>query len=399
MIAVVQIKSLILKEFGRVKSDKRSLIMLVLLPLVTIIIFGLSTGGGPQMTFNVSLITNDYIGATSPSNYTYDSTLIDAFQNSSSSDLMFSLVVVSVFNSTSTSEYAQHLAVAKNQMNLGLIDAIVIIPENFSEDFGADNDTILECVVDASQTQYAAENFQTVLQLPIMYFRMETEHTQGAIIFLPYLEFDVPLSYSQLFNYMASMILPIALLGTTMNLTALCIVTEGPLPRMLITPAGKRDVILSKLITYTTLMIMQATIVFITASAFNLYSAGPLFDLFISLILVGFAGTSIGLLISAVTRTEHQANQIYIFAFILFTLLGGLFISVDALPLPFQIVIYCLPMAHCMPLVSDITLRGISYFTPMANINLLFHSASLLLISGVCIVAALVAYRIKKTEV
>ncbi|MHA1714179.1 MAG: hypothetical protein ACTSXP_00915, partial [Promethearchaeota archaeon] len=78
---------------------------------------------------------------------------------------------------------------------------------------------------------------------------------------------------------------------------------------------------------------------------------------------------------------------------------GGLFISVDSLPLVFQIVIYCLPMAHCMPLISDITLRGISYLTPIANLDLFFHAGILLIISIVCIVAALIAYRFRKTEV
>jgi len=37
---------LIRKEFGRIRSDKRTLILLFVIPVILIFVFGLTTGGG-----------------------------------------------------------------------------------------------------------------------------------------------------------------------------------------------------------------------------------------------------------------------------------------------------------------------------------------------------------------
>ena len=68
------------------------------------------------------------------------------------------------------------------------------------------------------------------LQEPISIFRISTTTMVNFTIMVPYLEYDVPFWESQVLNYALAMILSMIILGTTMNLTSLSIVSEGPLP-------------------------------------------------------------------------------------------------------------------------------------------------------------------------
>jgi len=53
------LSGLIKKEFGRIKSDKRTLVLIFVIPIILIVIFGLTSGGGPTEYFNAAIITRD----------------------------------------------------------------------------------------------------------------------------------------------------------------------------------------------------------------------------------------------------------------------------------------------------------------------------------------------------
>ncbi|MHA1784587.1 MAG: ABC transporter permease [Candidatus Helarchaeota archaeon] len=380
---VIQIKSLIQKELGRVKSDKRALIMLILLPLITIIIFGISSGGGPSIYYNVAIINYDGADLGMGNNSQYADTLISSFQNASF------FIVVTNYTAQSPSEFNTIYEQAHSLLSQKTISVIIVIPSNFSENFEDQNTTTLECIVDGSNPE-TAKNLETGLMEPLSYFRLATNRFQGSVLVIPYLEYDVPIWLNQIFNYSASIIIPILILGMTMNVTALCIVTEKALPRMLLTPAGKRDIIISKLITYTLLMAIQVIVIFLVSFMFGLYCTGELISLFLAMLLIGFCGVSLGLAVSAISQTEYQANQLYIFLFIAIVMFSGVFAPMPEDPIMYGIV-NAFPLAHATPLITDITLRGLGMDA--------FHSLSLLAICMVSLAIAFIAYRAKKVEI
>ncbi|MCK4384322.1 MAG: hypothetical protein KAW66_13565, partial [Candidatus Lokiarchaeota archaeon] len=53
------IAGLIQKEFSRIKSDRRTLILLFSIPMILIVIFGLTTGVGPTKFFTAVIISRD----------------------------------------------------------------------------------------------------------------------------------------------------------------------------------------------------------------------------------------------------------------------------------------------------------------------------------------------------
>jgi ABC-2 type transport system permease protein len=384
----VKIKGLIRKEFGRIKADKRSLILLFTIPLILIVIFGLTTGGTPTKFFNVAMITRDDrpCYGNFPSNSSqYDQDFIDVVENKSSSFGM-----EEYYNATTDEDYEFSLNKYREWIKEELIDAILVLPPNFSETVENSTNTHIIYFVDGSDSG-AINAIEVSLQEPISIFRIQTGITENFTMFTPYLEYEVPFWESQVLNYALSLILPLIIIGTTMNLSCLSIVSEGPLPRMLITPTTKREIIISKFIANFVIMVFQAIEIFAVTALFGLYVLGSLFDFFITLILIGLSGISIGLMISSISKTEQQANQLYLMFFIMIMMFSGEFINVDGLPAVMQIFINILPLGHGVPLVVDVNLKGL----PLD----LGRVLGLLAISGGALILTYIFYSIKSIEV
>ncbi|TFF86805.1 MAG: ABC transporter permease [Promethearchaeota archaeon] len=379
---------LINKEFGRIRSDKRTLILLFLIPIILIFIFGLTTGVGPTKFFTAAIITRDdrpTYGDFPANSSTYDDSFISIMQNNSTTWTLHRY-----FNSTTESEYGSAYISCYNFLKNEVIDIFIVIPENFSESVAKSINPVLIYYIDGSDLS-ALSAVEVAIQEPIALFRVDANLLANFSMVIPYLEFDVPFWESQLLNYAIPLILPIIILGTTMNLTSLSIVSEGPLPRMLITPTTKREIILSKLIANSTIMFLQSTEIFIMSAFFGLYSLGSLFYFYLALIMIGFCGICIGLFISALSPTEQGANQMYLIMFIVIVLFSGNFLPTDLISPVMRYVINALPLSHAIPLITDITLKGL----PPS----LYHLMFLNLDSLIFIALAYIIYKFKKLEV
>ncbi len=383
----MNIGGLIKKEFGRIKSDKRTLILLFAIPIILIVIFGLTTGVGPIKFFTSAIITLDEMPTYDnfPSNSSqYDDIFISIMeQNTTTWDLY------RYYNSTNSGEYNEAFDRCFNLLKNEVIDVFIVLPQNFSESVANKINPILIYYIDGSDLM-AVGAIEVALQEPLALFRVEINMLENFTIMVPHLEFGVPSWESQLLNYTLAMVLPMMIIGTTMNLTSLTIVSEDPLPRMLITPTAKKDIILSKLIANTIIMILQASEIFVMTAFFGLYSLGSLFNFYLVLIMIGFCGITLGLFISAISPTEQGANQMYMMLFIIIIIFSGTVLPPESLGSA-RFLSDMLPLSHASVLITDITLRGLSL-----NLE---HTLSLLLISFVFLLSAYIAYKFKKVEV
>jgi ABC-2 type transport system permease protein len=379
---------LITKEFGRIRSDKRTLILIFIIPIILIVIFGLTTGGGPTKFFVSAIITQDDMPTYDnfPANSsTFDETFISVMRdNTSSWDLYKS------FNATTEEEYQEAFDRCVDFLKNELIDVFIVLPMNFSESIQNNSNTIIFYYIDGTDTG-AIDAVEVALQEPIALFRVEANLLTNFTMMVPHLEFGPPSWESQVLNYALPLILPIIIVATTMNLTALSIVSEKPLPRMLITPTTKRDILLSKIIANSTIMILQATEIFIMTAFFGLYSLGSLFNLYLVLIMIGFSGICIGLFISAISPTEQGANQMYMMIFIVIIIFSGTILPAEALGNSMRFIIEIFPLSHSSILIRDITMRGLGFNAE--------HVIKLNLISLVFLVLAYISYKFKKLEV
>jgi ABC-2 type transport system permease protein len=379
---------LITKEFGRIRADKRTLILIFIIPIILIVIFGLTTGGGPTKFFNGAIITQDDMPTYDkfPANSsTYDETFISVMRDNTTS-----WNLIQYFNATTLDEYQEAFDTCIDFLKNELIDVFIVLPMNFSESIQNNSNPILFYYIDGTDTG-AIDAVEVALQEPIALFRVEANLLTNFTMMVPHLEFGPPSWESQVLNYALPLILPIIIVATTMNLTALSIVSEKPLPRMLITPTTKRDILLSKIIANSTIMILQATEIFIMTAFFGLYSLGSLFNLYLVLIMIGFSGICIGLFISAISPTEQGANQMYMMLFIVIIIFSGTILPAETLGDSMRFIIEVFPLSHSSILISDITMRGLSFNAE--------HVIKLNLISLVFLVLAYISYKFKKLEV
>ncbi len=384
----MNIRGLVRKEFGRIKSDRRSLILLFLIPLLLIVIFGLTTGGSTTKFFAAAVITKDDIACYGdfPSNTSkYDEMFIDIVKHNCSS---FSLY--KSFNATSEEIYNSSYLEGVELLRTELIDVLIVLPENFSETVDNKTNTNLIYFIDGTDSA-SIQAINVSIQEPISLFRVQAEAMENFTIMVPYLEFDVPFWEALTLNYALPLLIPLIVVGTCMNLTSLSIVSEGPLPRMLITPTAKFEIIASKLLANTLIMLIQATEIFIMTALFGLYSLGSLFDLYLVLIATGFCGISIGLFISSISPTEQVANQMYMLFFIVIMIFSGALLNIENLGGGIGIFVNSLPLAHSIPLMRDIMFRGLPIDPE--------HFITLNIISVVFITLAYIGYRFKKLEV
>ncbi|MHA1688399.1 MAG: ABC transporter permease [Promethearchaeota archaeon] len=386
----MNIRGLIFKEFGRIRSDKRTLILLFLIPLILIIVFGLTSGGGPTKYFNAAVLSKDEMHCwkgfrKEKDAHQYDDVFISVMRDNTSS---FGLYESYIARNFSGYEYTfnRYIELLRQET----IDVFIILPENFSESVIKKVEPVVIYYVDGSDLTAVAA-IEVSLQEPIALFRIEVGMTENMTMMSPSLEFDVPFWETQVLNYAFSIMIPLIAIGTTMNLTSLSIVSEGPLPRMLLTPTAKTEIILSKLLANTLIMILQSAEIFVTIALFGLYSLGSLLELYLVLISIGFCGICIGLFISAISPSEQTANQLYIMFFITILIFSGAFVDESSLSPIMQVLINSLPLSHSMSLLVDITLKGLSIsledFIPLNLISLVF------------LFLAYIVFKIKKVEV
>jgi ABC-2 type transport system permease protein len=395
---LVNISGLIQKEFNRLRTDKRSLFLIFAIPIILIVIFGLTSGGGAQKFFTVTIVTVDelpfenwdstQVNQTIVNNTAmYDELFIQTVQNNCSS---FGLKTY--WNVTDPSTQESALNAALNQLKYAEIDAVIVLPANFSETIVFQLNPHLIVYCDGSQPGIEA-TVVTALQEPIALFKLQSQALENFTVAFHNFEYDVPEWKNQVLNYAVAIVIPLIIIGTTMNLTSLAIVSEDPLPRLALTPSGKRELLFAKFIAYSIIMIVQATEIFAVINIFGLYVRGldNLFPFYLGLILIGATGITLGIAISAIARNPKQANQLFITAFIVITLFSDTFLPITRIPAIFQFIAGLLPLAYATPLLIEIQLRGL-----ILNGN---NVLMLLALSVVYYLIAFIAFHLRKVEV
>ncbi|MHA1684056.1 MAG: ABC transporter permease [Promethearchaeota archaeon] len=352
-----RIMKMVAKEFKLVKTDVPNLMMAIAVAPAVIMFFGY------LMSFSVTVQPVNCAIVTYDSNtFFYENTTY--YQDNHAPELVNSFNIserVRVVASLNASEDPYSMDTARGMLFSGDISIIVVIPVEFSEFLDLGLPCIIEAVPDSSDLVKIQKNLDA-LQDGIDVFKELYNLT-------PYFnedvveEFSVPAGYNEGFNSQMSLILPFVMMGISMVLTILVVVQEKPIPRLLLTPVDKNELLLSKYITYSILLLMQCTLVMISSLVMGLYVAGTIFNLFIALFMMGFSGVSLGIFISSLSNTKTEANQLFFAFFIILLLLSGIFIPIENMPVYLQVVAKSLPLAHGAPLITSITTKGLGLFS------------------------------------
>lgn len=179
--------------------------------------------------------------------------------------------------------------------------------------------------------------------------------------------------FNPLMNYKYFMVPGILVILLTMigsNLAALNIIREkeiGTIEQINVTPIPKYTFVIGKLIPFWLLGLIVLTVGFVISYiVYGIVPVGSFFTIYIFAAIYLLAILGMGLLISTFASTQQQAMLISFFLMMIFILMGGLYTSIDSMPLWAQWITRFNPVSYFIEVMRMVVLKG-STLTDIKN--------------------------------
>ncbi len=335
-----RIGALIRKEIESLMKDRLALLVIFLLPLII-------TGAMGMAQYRVITLDDYYrIAVINQDTTTYNGT-------SFSNELIHEMYL----------HANECLTIPMQSYDLAVyllwqreINAIMIIPEGFTTQLAASGGEIpvvsyVNLTLDGSdiegQGTVISGITSAIAELKIDYNFTKNEVIPSAQAIWPGetegisdIQITIPL------------ILPMLLIGAALVLTSQSVVGDIPLRRMLLTPAGKSEALIAKTISYLIVALIQIMVVLVVLiPILQFQPVGTLFDFVMVLVLTSFFGIGLGVFISVASNSRLQANQYFIFSYLV--------LIVILLAVPVKAIQRLDPLQLAREAIAGVTARGL----------------------------------------
>lgn len=273
---------------------------------------------------------------------------------------------------------------ALRQIEAGKADVIITIPKDYLKDLTNGKKPQLDLKangVNASKgtlgAQYATKSLINTIS------RWQTE--QG---------FSLPLSESATLNlynptlvfqnYMIPALMVVLLIIICGFLPTLNLVSEkdsGTIEAMNVTPVGKMEFVLSKLIPYWGVGILVVTVgMLIGWLVYGLAPKGNIANIYLAAILFSLVMSGLGVFIANKSTTILQSIFMMFAFIIIFQLMSGLFTPIASMPQWAQYITYAIPPRYFIEIMRSVYLKGASItdlwtqYAALSGFALLFSS-------------------------
>ena len=334
-----QFISFVKKEFLHIWRDKRTMFILLGMPVIQIIIFGFA-------------LTNEVKNSKIA--------VLDFAKDAASASF------ISEINSSRYFDVEQNLQSYKEietAFQKGKIKLAVVLPNQFGEDLQHMNKASVQLIADASDPNVAntLTNYATAV---IMDYQNRITNDQK----LPYtIKVETRMLYNpQLkgaYNFVPGVMAMVLLLVCTM-MTAITIVREkemGTMEILLVSPMKPQMIVFAKAVPYLLLSTINiASILLLSVYALEVPINGSLLLLVSESILFTLVSLSLGLLISSAAESQQVAMFISLVALFLPTvMLSGFMFPIENMPLPLRIVSNIVPAKWYYHIVKSVMIQGV----------------------------------------
>jgi ABC-2 type transport system permease protein len=164
-------------------------------------------------------------------------------------------------------------------------------------------------------------------------------------------------------DFMVPGVLAMLLLVVTANLSSMAIVRErelGTLEQLSMTPLGRWELILGKLLPYAIIGLLDAVMVVIVAVYwFRVPFDGSVLMLFGGVLAYLMCTLGLGLFVSTISATQQQAMLTATFFFLMpMIYLSGFTFPIENMPRVIQWVTYAIPLRYFLTIVRSVFLKG-----------------------------------------
>lgn len=324
--------AMIAKEFRQMRRDRRTMAMMIMMPVVLLLVFGYAA------SFDVSSIPTAVVGPGSG--------VIDA-------------ALPSVFDIVE-SDAAGTRASAEQLLIDGKAGVAFVVTDR----------TSVVALVDGSELFQARAAVQVLTAAGAQLPNLQTE-----VLFNPTLD-----TSATLVPGLGGLIL--IFIGTL--LTSLGVVKErqaGTLDQLAVMPLRPRDVFIGKIAPYFLVAAIDLVIVLVIGGlVFNVPFNGSVLTLALGAILFLFVTLGLGVLISTVSENQGQAIQLALMTLMPQVLLSGIIFPLSAMPIGVRWIGYLLPLTYFNMIAKGVMIRG-------ASLSALWFPFLLLAVLGIVVFA------------
>lgn len=340
------------KELFHILRDKRTLFILICMPLAMVLIFGYA-------------VTNEFKDSKIA--------LLDGANDPLSEELKAHLIASGHFK-------VERILLTEAEIDQvfkeGNIRMVVVIPPDFSNTFYNDRHATIQFIIDGSEpnyantlSQYGQAMVRRFASLKNSQFNKNTRgiNTQMRMIYNPELKSS--------YNFLPGTIAVILLLISAM-MTSLTIAREketGTMEILLVSPVSSLILILGKIGPYALLSFLNA--LFILAIGYYVFDVpinGSLLLLLSLCALYVLTALSLGVLISTKAGSQQAAMMASLMSLMLPSmLLSGFLFPITSMPSFLQLISKIVPATYFIEIIKSIMLRG-------AGINALHYQVIVL---------------------
>ena len=159
---------------------------------------------------------------------------------------------------------------------------------------------------------------------------------------------------------------------------------EGTFRRLLVAPVSKGSLLAGKLVPHFLINLIQLVIIFgVSMILFRIDLGHSPAGLIAVSLAIAAAATGLGVLVSALARTEAQAGGFTVMLLLSLSALGGCFVPRFVMPAWLKTVGLVTPHAWALDAYQDLLVRGYDLFAVLPKIGVLLGFAALFFIIGV----------------
>lgn len=340
-----RLMSLIRKEFLQIRRDPRTLILVIVIPIMQMILLGYAATNDVR---NVPLIVLDQ--DRSP----YARELLEAYR------------AADYFHLVKEADSEQELRTAVDD---GTARAGVIIPPDYGERISSGAEAQIVFILDGSDPTVASTALsaaQLIGQSHATEVLAERMARRGSATLNPPLEVLTQVWYNP--DLVSAYFMIPGVIGTILQaltsiLTATAIVRErerGTIEQLIVTPIRPLELIIGKLLPYVLLSFLNTfEVIALGHWWFGVPVRGSLLMIALLSGLFLLSGLGIGILASTTANTQQEAMLTVWMTLLPSIFLSGFFFPLEAMPPALQWVSYLTPLRYYLVIIRSLMLKGV----------------------------------------
>jgi ABC-2 type transport system permease protein len=342
-VSLRRIHLIVWKELLQLRRDRMLLPLIFLMPLLQLVMFGYVVGS--DVTNIPTAIVDQDRTATSRA-------LSSAFENTGYFDIK---------------ERPSEESAVQPLMDGNRVKVAVLIPPGLEEGLARGEQVDVAIVVDGVESKTASVASGYAAQI-LGDFTQERLDATGLVPESAGIDARVRVLFNPSLRAVNAMIpglvatILLISIGAIMSQAVVREREQGTLEQMFVTPIGRGEYLIGKILPYIGLAIVQVTVVMVVGIYwFRVPFNGDLLVIGAGLVLFLFSAIGLSLFISTVSHTRQQAQQAMMFIMIPTMVLSGFIFPIESMPAPVVPLTYLIPLRYALIVLRGSFMKGAGF--------------------------------------